>query len=199
LAFDVETTGLDVLNDQVLEIGAVVDDITPAGNLPPLAALPTFRMAVRHGRIRGTPSALAMNAGLIARIARGECVAPQYAAFQFRQFVSHHFGKDCPVVAGKNVWKLDVPMMTALMHEAGVVPGSHPGGRHEVTFADSIDHRALDVGPMFARPSDRRPPGLDECVRRAGGDPAVFAPDHDPVQDCLKVLFCIRYHWRKPS
>ena len=53
VSLDIETTGLNPENCQVLEIGAVIDDGTT-----PIEECPTFHCYVDHGLILGEPFAV---------------------------------------------------------------------------------------------------------------------------------------------
>ena len=64
VSIDIETTGLNPEACQTLEIGAVFDDWTR-----PLRELPTFHCYVVHEQIVGQPFALALNAGILRRLA----------------------------------------------------------------------------------------------------------------------------------
>lgn len=62
ISLDIETTGNNPDEDQVLSIAAVLEDT--AQNIP-LDKLPYIHIVINHERIKGTPGALAMNMDLI--------------------------------------------------------------------------------------------------------------------------------------
>ena len=62
VSIDLETTGLDRENDQVLSIGAIIEDT----NLKlPYEELPKFYGIILHDRITGSPFAISLNKDLI--------------------------------------------------------------------------------------------------------------------------------------
>jgi hypothetical protein len=66
VSIDLETTGLETENHQVLSIGAVIEDTTK----PEIAVedLPTFHGIIAHNELAGSPFALNMNRDLIEKI-----------------------------------------------------------------------------------------------------------------------------------
>jgi len=64
-SIDIETTGLDPENNQVLSIGAIIEDTTKK---LPFEELPKFNVAVLHHQLTGHPRALTMNKDLIRLI-----------------------------------------------------------------------------------------------------------------------------------
>ena len=67
ISIDIETTGLDPENCQVLSIGAVIED---TNDIKPISDLPTFHGVVLHNTIEGNPCSLNMNKDLIELISR---------------------------------------------------------------------------------------------------------------------------------
>jgi len=65
ISIDLETTGLDPENCQILTIGAVIED---TNNIKPMEELPTFHAAILHRRIEGSPFAINMNKEIIESI-----------------------------------------------------------------------------------------------------------------------------------
>jgi oligoribonuclease len=67
ISIDIETTGLDPENCQILSIGAVLEDTT---NFVPLDSLPSIHIAILHENIKGSMFAINMNAELIGSIVK---------------------------------------------------------------------------------------------------------------------------------
>jgi len=65
VSIDIETTGLDPENCQVLSIGAVIED---SENIQPLDELPRFHGVILPNRIEGEPYAINLNRDLIQTI-----------------------------------------------------------------------------------------------------------------------------------
>ena len=61
-SIDIETSGLDTENNQVLSIGAVIEDTT---NKLPLEDIPKFHAIVLQRQINGSPRAFIMNKKII--------------------------------------------------------------------------------------------------------------------------------------
>jgi len=65
ISIDVETTGLDPENNQILSIGAIIEDTQKK---LPFEEVPKFNVAVLHHQIMGHPRAITMNKDLIRLI-----------------------------------------------------------------------------------------------------------------------------------
>lgn len=68
VSIDIEGTGLDVTRDQVLQIGAVVDDTSwwmPGDNFVAVNDLPTIKLNLLHDRIEGQLGGISMNAWIL--------------------------------------------------------------------------------------------------------------------------------------
>jgi hypothetical protein len=63
VSVDIETTGLDPVNDQILSIGAVIED---TNNILPIEDLPQIHIVIMHERINGSLFAINMHKNLIA-------------------------------------------------------------------------------------------------------------------------------------
>jgi len=180
LALDVETTGLDPMTDQVLEIAGVVDDLTqPATKLEDL---PTFYAILNHSRLYGSPYALDMQRRLITAIAhrkdRSQILTPGEVLDQFVTFVdAHGLDRQQLLVAGKNVGTFDVPFVREDLF-----------GNDEVKF----DYRFLDPTVWFLFPDDVRPPDQRTCLRRAQLDPRHF-PEHTAMGDAHGIVALMRH------
>lgn len=65
ISIDIETTGLDPENNQILSVGAIIED---TNNPRPFEEIPKFHVAIKHEQITGSPFAINMNKGLIESI-----------------------------------------------------------------------------------------------------------------------------------
>ena len=130
LAIDIETTGLDPEQDQVLEIGAVLD--YDMGILD----CPSFEMPVKHDRVSGSPYAMVMNSELLARISKGEGMTLAHIGEEFDKWLRGWLPQHpSPVtLLGKNVGTFDWQFLKRL-------PGFP---------VDLISHRFLDVGSLYS-------------------------------------------------
>lgn len=65
VSIDIETSGLEPLNNSVLSFGAIIEDTT---NKLPYEKLPKFNAIVLQNQITGSPRAISMNKEIIALI-----------------------------------------------------------------------------------------------------------------------------------
>jgi len=169
LSIDIETTGLDPERHQILQIGAVYDDLE---NPKPESQLDTFTGIVKWNEYVGQPVALKMNAELLGH-PDGVWIAD----------LGHHFRKwmvgldsGKVTVAGKNFATFDLPF----------IQRAFPG----VSYW--FHRRILDVGTMYAVIGDKELPNLSECCLRAGLEEEVT---HDALEDALMVVRLVRHYF----
>jgi oligoribonuclease (3'-5' exoribonuclease) len=175
IALDLETTGLDVDNHQILEIGAVFNDF----NRPIIACDVFCRTIHPRGDIVGNPYALAMNAALLQRIADGEGVDIDAACKDFRQWLEINgiTSKNKATLVGKNVGSFDWQFL-----------------RHELDFpVELIDYRILDIGSMYATPYGIR--GQAELCAATAKQHDIPGAEHTAVFDARVSLALARDKW----
>jgi hypothetical protein len=196
LSIDIETTGLNPLICDVLEIGAFLEDTeNPAGR----ENLPAFHTYLWRDVYRGEPFALAMNAHIFQKMLElrktenvdngnyETCtlVKPEEVWCKFNAWLYHHRGlwdekafinhPPTLVVAGKNVAGFDLPFLKQLPG-AGLMPKFH--------------HRVIDPGMMYFDPrNDQVPPDLKECKKRARLPDHV---SHEALDDAWDVIQLVR-------
>jgi len=194
ISIDVETLGTDPETCSLIELAAVIDDCQS-----PLEELKTFNVVVLHRNYSGQPYAMEMHAktGLLEKLYKGpdfeslvfvsssekdgvDYVAPHrlYSAFCDWLFESGIKYQEKLVPAGKNLVGFDFKFLEKI--------GFH---LHKFT------NRTLDPGPMWALPTDERPPSLVECLKRSGVEKTV---SHCALDDCFDVIKCIRAKWGVP-
>jgi oligoribonuclease (3'-5' exoribonuclease) len=179
VSIDLETTGLDPENDQILEFGAVIEDW-----VSPIEQLPVFHRYVQWDRISGSPRALAMNAEIlemIANIIERKVTAPivhpsqlirHFTAFLLEHKVIEREGKSF-TAAGKNFAGFDRQFIKRL-----------PGANRLY-----INHRAIDPAMLFWKPGEAVP-GTEQCAQLAGLDTTL---KHRAVDDAKRVIQMIRF------
>jgi DNA polymerase III epsilon subunit-like protein len=178
VSLDIETTGLNPENCQVLEIGAVVDDGTT-----PVEDCPTFHCYVDHGLILGEPYAVSMHPTILRRIATHEkgytYLQPWEVATRFRDFLKEH-GLDPEiekiVVAGKNYASFDARFLCKLTN----------WDKHV-----RVHHRILDPAALYWQPEidGVELPDTKTCMERASISGEVA---HTAVEDARVVALLIR-------
>jgi oligoribonuclease len=176
LSLDLETTGLDPDNCQVLQIGAVVED-TGVDPLPAVEELPAFEALINHkgAVLHGQLPAFAMNAELLKRIVDEHIDEPIFAEENLAwdelvSFAEEHLGRDRWVIAGKNVAGFDLRF----------APGF---------FLERCHHRSIDAGSVAL--------GAEPSFWNRGAVPALvdliqLEKGHDAVADARDVVRCLR-------
>ncbi|MCC2546001.1 hypothetical protein LJY25_06055 [Hymenobacter sp. BT175] len=189
VSLDLETTGGHADRHQIIELAAVVEDTR---NVLPLAELPAFRRVVRHAEYVGTAGALALNAGLLAELARKdenpELCTPAELVPQLRAFlVQQNFRPDkhdCVVVtlAGKNIGPFDIPFLRHLAGWGTLV-------RNEPAL--------LDPACFYLNwRKDTRLPTMSICKARAHFPDDSVA--HQALADALDVVQLLRPFYERP-
>lgn len=176
-SIDIETTGLDPLTCQVIEIAAVVETDWAT----PLDRLPTFHRLVEHDEYRGSAYAIDMNARVFRELAKSAemrvtpTTCPDLLAADLSAFLTDHLGRGPWTAAGKNFATFDLRFLERLPRWA-----EHVRLRHRV-----IDPAALWLDPV----KDDRLPDTPTCLDRAG---AANSDAHHPVADARAVIELVR-------
>jgi len=197
LSLDLETTGLNPETCQVLQIGAIVDDLQ---NPKPREECPTFNMIVSHEQFQGEAYALQMNSWIFKRIAgisvnetvdaipvgrvgartvsvkHGLKTTDPFDAFGV--FLAEHFWdekkrKTQAIVAGKNVASFDMKFLPP-------------------SVTENFHYKTIDPAMLYFRSEDNSPPSLTKCLTRAGLDGTV---SHEATDDAWAVIQLIRKHF----
>lgn len=183
ISLDIETTGLDIENHQIIEFGGLLEDTSNPD--VPCAMMPQFRWYVYQPEYRGSPFALSLNAAILKKIAefeaqdwksQGLMFFPSEIAGKFRQFVlDNGLNPKQIVVAGKNAASFDIPFLKRLpkWKDSGLV----------------ISHRVLDPSILFTDfENDVAPAGTGLCAKRAG----VESGAHTTIEDSWTVIELLR-------
>jgi len=186
VSIDLETTGLDPENNDIIEFGAVLDDLREQR---PLEELPKFHAYICKNEYRGHPYALSMHSTIFERISKKEegfnYLYPNTLGKEFLNFLVKHgykleeikdkkISRTVINVAGKNFGTFDLPFL-----------------KHQTNFSGSVKVRSriLDPGILCLNKEDDVIPGLMECLRRVG---IVKGIDHTAIEDALDVIKVIR-------
>ena len=190
VSIDLETSGPHPQRHQTLELAAVIED---SRRPLPLTELPAFRRVVSHPEYVGTAGALALNARLLAELARKEpnpelCV-PAELLPQLREFLLRHGfrpnAKDCVAVtmAGKNIASYDLGFLKEL-------PGYGTLVRAEPAM--------LDPAAFYLNwRKDSRLPSMSICKARARFADHEVA--HEALADALDVVRLLRPFYELPA
>jgi oligoribonuclease (3'-5' exoribonuclease) len=188
VSIDIETTGADRNNDDIVEITAKIDDLS---NIKPTNELPRFHCYVVKERYSGCSWAFSRHAEIFKEIERGgaECIHEGNVAQALFNFIDENFGyigiveKDlynntCSRIilpAGKNFASFDLHFLYRLPNFKGLL---------------GFPTRSIDVGNMYLLPSDVKPPSLTECAKRAGLNMEV---NHRSDNEVDMVIGCVRH------
>ena len=160
-SIDIETTGLDPKICDILEFAAVLEDTTALGI--PIDRLPTYHAYVKLPTYTGEPFALSMHADKFKTIAdeKTHCVNYNTLLFHFSEWLRTHrhpYDKEqnryVVTAAGKNAAGFDLPFLREKLS----------CGWKFVKFR----HRVIDPAVLYVTPEDSAPPGLTQCLERAG-------------------------------
>lgn len=180
ISIDLETTGLDPEKNDIIEFGAILDDLKEQ---KPLEELPKFHAYICKEEYTGQPFALSMHPTIFRRIADREkgfnYLYPNTLGREFQKFLLNHgyaLEKEKIVrinVGGKNFASFDLQFL-----------------KNKTNFLSSvrISHKILDPGVLCLNESDENVPGLEQCLKRIGIDKEVSHNTLDDALDVVKVL-----------
>lgn len=188
ISIDIETTGLNPVENDILEIGAYIED---TGEPLPRRQLPCFHVYVWKDNYRGNAAALEMNHRILKKILELKkandpslvCpvgVAPLFGKFLLdnkSQWPDEKFinGSGPFVVAGKNLAGFDLPFLNQL-------PGWTQFKFHR---------RVVDPGILYFDPvQDEVLPDISLCKSRAGLSEFVA---HEALDDAWDVISLMRH------
>ncbi|TXT66065.1 MAG: hypothetical protein BAJALOKI3v1_50065 [Promethearchaeota archaeon] len=191
LSIDIETTGLDIQNHQILSYAFVLEDTNK--NID-IEDLPYVYGLVMHKEIRGDLYAIDMNIQLIRRIltcshieesvSKGpfSCIVRpdnirETMIEQLKTLFDGHL-PEAITIAGKNVQSFDLPFIRNV-------------------YPDFPAHRrVIDPGSMYLETNDEQVPNLQECMKRAKIKGEV---SHTALADARVVVQLIRHAMRKQN
>lgn len=179
LSIDIETTGLDEKNCQVLSIAGVLED-TLATDIP-VEELRHFHFIFNHKHIKGEPFALNMNKDIIEIIKEGKdsrLIDEGAFTTSLQIFLLENGIKDRKLkVAGKNFATFDKKFIEKILF-------------WDTTRELDFHQRILDVAPLFVDfKNDEWLPNLNTCMQRAGIEGSVT---HDALEDARDVIRVLR-------
>ena len=218
ISIDIETTGLDPENCQILSIGAVIEDT----HLPiPFEDLPKFHAVIKRENVSGSIFALNMNRDLIQAMKNhSEARTEDEKKLVEESFGAKFYHEDEVVEAlyqfcyRNGLVNLDPNFLNKQMKIVDGIPYPILGSNMVKTYLNcagknfagfdkkfleklprwkqvfSIRSRVLDPGILFVDwINDESVPSLDECKKRAGIDGVVT---HNAVEDAMDVVMLLR-------
>lgn len=178
VSMDIETTGLDPDYCQVLEFGAVIDDLAK-----PREDRKTFHCFVLHDRIAGEPYALQMNHEIL-RILSDPKKHPQYTflkphelAYQLKLWLERNTPESkSHTPSGKNFAGFDWRFLRRLN-----------GWQDNIR----LRHRYIDPAELWWNPDEDGTvlPDSDTCVKRAGMNKSTA---HRALADAIDTCELVR-------
>lgn len=186
ISIDLETTGLDPDNCDIIEVGAVIDDL--AHSTLTVEQLPYYHTYImpkggKRGFFRGQPEALAMHAEKFARIAARDndyCYIPlDMLAASFNNWLETYIPARQPrIVAGKNYATFDMRFLERVPRWSELI---------------RLGGRVIDPGMLWWWPdTDEKLPNTDECLRRAGRTDLLDKSKHCALTDARAVVSLVR-------
>jgi oligoribonuclease len=195
LSIDIETTGLDPLNDQLLSFGAIIEDTE---NPLPFDEIPKFHAAIKRNRIEGDLFAINMNKELIETI-------NQYMNSPDNSRSTNSgidFYKEDEIVSGFRQWLITNNFTQLDKEITNLTVAGKNFGTFDKLFIERlprwkqyfrIRQRIIDPAILFVDwKNDNSLPGLSACKTRAKLNPNVT---HNAVEDAWDVIELLRLNY----
>jgi oligoribonuclease len=219
ISIDIETTGLDPENCQILSIGAVIEDTL---NQLPFEELPKFHAVIKRESVYGSIFALNLNRDLIQAMKDHSEARTEDEKKQVEELFGAKFYHEDEVVEAlyqfcyrNGLVEFDVnalvfkqvkivdgqtyPILTSNMPKTYLNCAGKNFAGFDKKFLEklprwkqvfSIRSRVLDPGILFVDwINDESIPSLGECKKRAGIDGVVT---HNAVEDAMDVVMLLR-------
>ena len=218
ISIDIETTGLDAEKDQILSIGAIIEDTNQPKNFEDM---PKFHGVIKRHRIEGGLYAIDLNKNLLETMNQYATAQDQDEKNDIVNMTGMQFYNEKEIVAGFYYWlaengfvELDNPDSGGYVveHNGKMLPAitnkTKPihitaAGKNFATFDKlflerlprwkqliKLRQRILDPSILFVDwKNDDSLPGLATCKRRAGFDEHV---SHNALEDAWDVVELLR-------
>ena len=218
ISIDIETTGLETDRDQILSIGAIIEDTNNPKNFEDI---PKFHGVIKRNRLEGGLFAIDLNRDLIHTMNQYATVRDESEKFkvsetngvkfyeeseivkEFYYWLAKHFFVDFNNIAqGNNVVERDGVMLPAITNKIKPIHIT-AAGKNFATFDKlflerlprwkqliKIRQRILDPSILFVDwKNDESLPGMEKCKKRAGFDEFV---SHNALEDAWDVVELLR-------
>lgn len=218
LSIDVETTGLDKENHQILSIGAIFEDTEKKLSFE---EIPKFHGAILHEELKGSPFAINLNKDLISTIVsyqgtKSEDTKRRIEEESGMKFYKeteiveafYHFLHDCGLIPfsltlegvhTKIINGKSYPMIGMKTKPIGITCAGKNFGTFDKVFLErlprwnqvvKVKQRILDPSILYVDwKKDAEVPGLGKCKERAGYDKVV---SHNAVEDAWDIIRLLR-------
>lgn len=183
VSLDLETTSTDPEWGQIIEMGAVIDDLNDP---KPFEQIPKFHCYVVHEKYTGSSVALSMNSTILKKIAEKQ-VGYYYFTIDeivsvFNEWLKENYPgypEEKVNFAGKNFALFDLQFLKKL-----------EGWDDEIKYR----YRILEPAMLFLKKNDKHLPDSQECLNRSGIGGEV---SHTALQDAMDVIKQLRIAWTK--
>lgn len=221
LSIDIETTGLDRENCQILSVAAIFEDTQ---NKLPFDEIPKFHVAIKRPSITGDMYAINLNRDLIETIVHYQTAADQDEKNDLVQMTGMQFLEEDQVVEAlyqfcfeNGLVEIDpvtmatnsrfingkrYPMLTSKMAGVHITCAGKNFGTFDKIFLEKlprwkqvfrIRQRIIDPSVLFTDwANDESLPSLSDCKKRAGLSEVVT---HNAVEDAWDVIELLRKHY----
>ena len=223
ISIDIETTGLDADFNQILSIGAVIEDTL---NPLPFEELPKFHAVIKRESVYGSIFALNLNRDLIQAMKDYSEARTQELKDEIEESFGAKFYEEDEVVEAlyqfcyrNNLVEFDPDFLNKHVKLVDGIIYPILGSNMKKTYLNcagknfagfdrkfleklprwkqvfSIRSRVLDPGILFVDwKNDESIPSLDQCKQRAGIDGVVT---HNAVEDAMDVVMLLRQCYQK--
>jgi DNA polymerase III epsilon subunit-like protein len=217
ISIDIETTGLDPVNDQVLSIGAIIEDTNQPKNFEDI---PKFHGVIKRNRIEGGLYAINLNKDLLETMNQYACAEDpserddivNFTGMQFYDkneiveefyyWLAEHGMVDVDALSGGYITVRNGKTLPAITNKTKPIHIT-AAGKNFATFDKlflerlprwkqliKIRQRILDPSILFVDwKNDESLPGLPLCKKRAGFDEQV---SHNALEDAWDVVELLR-------
>ena len=223
ISIDIETTGLDADLNQILSIGAVIEDTL---NPLPFEELPKFHAIIKRESVYGSIFALNLNKDLMQAMKDYSEATTDELKHELEESFGAKFYHEDEVVEAlyhfcyrNGLVNLDPNFLNKQMKIVDGIPYPILGSNMTKTYLNcagknfagfdkkfleklprwkqvfSIRSRVLDPGILFVDwKNDESIPSLDQCKQRAGIKGVVT---HNAVEDAMDVVMLLRQCYQK--
>lgn len=197
ISIDIETTGLNPDVNQMIEFAAVLEDTE---NPLPVEGLPQLRILLPHDEYIINSYCIKLHSELFKTLGKltyseWETLGGDFYSVRFSKIFVESYAR-------KRLCKIFTSWLEAngYSDKKIVVAGKNFNG-FDANFLKNymptikFHHRVLDPMALFIKSTDKLPPSLDECAKRAG---VSFKEDgyHTALSDAMMVIELLREGWK---